>query len=297
MALVVTTDRGKTLGGVEDFGALTQMRREYLVSGLTSTDPDAIMEALDAAAVPEWGDFFTGSTSTMYDNMSVNSREFTLEDNSTIARVTVSYTSMAGEGQDITGLADIPSHPTGALYAVTSTSLNQVQTNLDKNNNAIVVKYTYPADHEKKPGKIVNVGGTVQVLVPQTSATIEGIIATDSPSEYTINLVGKIGTGDSFLGQFADQWMCTGATCRLSNVGITPKEWKVAISFQLSDNTAVAADAGASGWQQRAVYVDPDTGQPPSDVAESEHNDSGITTVNVYKTANFYALFGRVDGV
>ena len=154
-------------------------------------------------------------------------------------------------------------------------SLTQVETNKDIDGNLITVEYTYPDDYkldEKLQGKTIKQCSLVSRMTPETTLifhTTEYVSPGYKSKQYTNRVNDSVWqSGD------AKTWLCTGIVGRSNDGGAT---FKVTYTFQYRED----------GWDEEAMFIDPNTGRPPEDVEDGV----GIKKIKSHKTANFDAIF------
>lgn len=154
-------------------------------------------------------------------------------------------------------------------------SLSQVEANKDIDGNLITVEYTYPDDYkldEKLQGETIKQCSLVSRLTPE-STLIFNQTEYSSPGYKSKQYSNKV---NDLVWQSGDEgtWLCTNIVGRSNDGGAT---YHVSYTFQYRED----------GWDDEAVFIDPNTGRPPEDVED----DVGIKKIKSHKTANFDALF------
>lgn len=136
------------------------------------------------------------------------------------------------------------------------TTLEQAQVNTDSTGEPITVEYD-----GKTQGCMVSIG------VPKSSAVIESVEAV-SPADLSRDYVGKVNSVGWAVDGSAEArtWRCDSIVGTSTDRGET---FKVRREYSYDPDT----------FDQRVVYIDPDTGRPPSDVVEG----TGAKKVQVYE--------------
>lgn len=166
--------------------------------------------------------------------------------------------------------------PSTEAVITVGASVQQIETNKDRNDADLSVSHTYTADEILKFGPFdpalptpVVQGGTVSVFKPQTSYEYSRK-QNYSPASDSIDFVGKVNSG-TWKGGAAKTWLCTGIVGRSNDNGDT---YDVNYSFQYQPE----------GWNPHYVFLMPD-GRPPSVTDASSRKQA-----DYYETANFGAL-------
>lgn len=256
----VHLDTLTTLSAVEDRGAMVQMVREVLVTGLTTADFGVLPEALNTAGVPA-----IGSSPTGYANLVLVKRSPQLvPDSKTNVRVTLEYVSQREAGY--------------AFRFSGGASLRQITTQTTANGNSLYVSHTYPGDDPDWPSETKSQGGECQVMLTDEDLRATGILAEDYPHRLVYRWT-KCLNSTAWAGGAPYRWMCTGVTFEPHDMGATPPTWEFTFTFQYNDEPF--------GWRPRYTYIDPRTGRPPIDLVEGV----GKKTLNWYPTGDFNTLF------
>lgn len=252
-------------------GRYTPMGWEIIrVATVTGVDPsaggvDAMQEAVNAVIA------VTGTFGAAHPTIStVEVAEFAPEQiASDIIRVVITY-RVSGVTLQI-----------GTYSIEVGTALSQQETNIDKNGDPIYVEYTYPDDYPLEPrlqGRTVRVGVTLSVLTPESSLRIVSR-ETEEPGSASRFYVGKVNSGAFRFDETAQPgtWIVMAITGRSEDGGVS-----YIVTYELQYR--------ADGWEQAAVYVDTQTGRPPSDLLD----DVGKKFVQEHEEADFNTMFGNL---
>jgi hypothetical protein len=162
------------------------------------------------------------------------------------------------------------------------TSLSHVESNLDINNNIITVQYSYPEDYALDPlkmGKTLQQGGMISRPVPEPCFTVRAIVRmgsmvgsfyvrgttyivlSDTTATACMTLLGLyVGTVNKdpftfgYVAGAARSWMCVAAGGTSRDGGLS---YEAYFTIQFREWT----------WDQQVVYINPDDGKPPVDLA------------------------------
>ena len=155
-------------------------------------------------------------------------------------------------------------------------SVQQVESHLDKTGATIELEYAFPSDYDARTdwrGTTQPQGGFFSKFTPQRTYTVtkeesSSIDAVDIEG-WNNTYVGKINSG-SWRNYPARTWLCTGISGSSTNGGDT---YIVTYSFQFNAKT----------WAAHVIYVDPNTGKPPTDLVFG----TGYKIVEVYDEVSF----------
>lgn len=263
MALI--SDTVTTLEARERDGALVSMRREFLVTGLTDTDHQALMSALTEAGLPAAGAALTGD----YDLFVRERIPRIVPGDPTKARVEVVYEHFMNDGQNLS------TPVTGVSYMHSRNSLQQITTELDADGDQITVEHTWPDTDIDHPGETHTQGGSITVSVPQPIITLGGLYTTDYPwLTFTLIVIGSVNLTE-FAGCAAGTLLCTRADWEDWARGT--RRVRVRGEWQYKKD----------GWNPGVIFKDPRTGLPPPALVA----DTGYKTVTWYPEADFNAFF------
>jgi hypothetical protein len=272
MAVEVYKDTVETLALRENRGGFNFIQRKMLVNGLTATDYSAMMDALTAAGVPVYGDVLTEAP-----NLKLTTREVRMLDNK-MAEVTLSYEPNVFQQKF-----------EESAKASGEASLNQVQTNKDKNGDTITISHTYPnlgnslgeepdADHANKT---FTQGGQIDYLQPQLVLKFSGTMQSSNAVALALSVIGKVND-DTWMEGSAKQWLCTGCGFKVINSSASPIEYEFNLEFQYNPD----------GWDPTVIFADDRTGKPPEGLVAG----TGYKTVERYEPIDFDATFGITFG-
>jgi len=178
--------------------------------------------------------------------------------------------------------------PADVVRVRAGSNLSQIETNKDKNGDAISLEYTYPSTYEHKPelaGKTVKQGGTITLLKPEITREYE-IREPNDPTELTRLYGGKTnstamhGTGDVDSPDYGT-WMLASINGSSDNNNSGTEYWNNVYVFQYRED----------GWNPEAAFNDPNTGDPPPDLVA----DTGIKTVDRYDKVDFKTLLPNLN--
>lgn len=258
---------------VEEDGVVIRLVRRFRVIGLTDTDYDVLGSALDTSGVPAYN---SQPAESRYKNLAARNREARLVDGEQgIVDVDVTYLPYENT---------LGSLKLGQLVAEFGGSVQQVSTNLDREDQVVTVSYTYPADYLPDPslrGETVEQGGTITYLEPNTVLVVRGRLGSARAWMIVKGLQGKTN-GASFVGGAIGTWLCTSARARPVDVTGTPV-YDIEVEFQYAPK----------GWKPWVTFRDPNTGEPPPDLVQG----TGYKQVESYEQANFEAVLqARIFG-
>jgi len=143
-------------------------------------------------------------------------------------------------------------------------SLVGEEVNTDINGNVMTVSY---ADHPDQSGLVSRLRPEVTMNYTRRESS--------SPGAKARSYVGTVNDGGWKFdpGSAARTWLCTGIVGRSADGG---DSWQVTYSFQYNPD----------GWGARVIWMDPDTGRPPSDLVDG----TGIKTYQIYEPKAFNGL-------
>lgn len=156
-----------------------------------------------------------------------------------------------------------------------NTVLVQEQTNLDINGDVISTTYTYPDDYkldDRVKGSAVTQGGFISTFVPHK--TIQFDIRQLATIEFLAdNFIKRTNLSDWREPGDKGLWLCMDISGMSPDSGIN---WDNKYAFEKRDQ----------GWEGVAVFIDPNTNQPPPDVEDG----TGIVASQIYGEADFSEL-------
>jgi hypothetical protein len=202
---MMATVRGnllQELTGEEVSGVMDSMTRLFLVEGLGSTSSSAIAEALQSSGIPPYGEIHAS-----YPNLYVARRSARIDENSPDkAYVTCVYESVA---------RDRFSNIAGQFRVSGGTALTQRRTSYDALGNQLFVEHTFPVDDPDYPGMTIQQGAEADVLMPQTTIVLEGLLYSAVPHYISRSMVGHINLA-YWAGGGPGTWLCTGGNFGLN---------------------------------------------------------------------------------
>lgn len=147
----------------------------------------------------------------------------------------------------------------------------------------MTAKYTYPADYEgvnseKYKSKEFETGVEASKFTPEKTIVVtrQEVITGGALSDLASDFVGKVNTEgwDLAPGDAAGTWLCTGIEGISNDNGLT---YIITYSFQFREDK----------WEATVIYIDPNTGRPPPDVA--------FGTGTTISSKNKYAVQSSAD--
>lgn len=254
----------------QENGRLQRIRRRVRLAGIASTDPDDyVQEVLGAPVLPASGTFIVVQGQVLF----LDDRQVQVGSDVALGEAIVDLVYQRREGS---------SAETGAVPTLeVRGSLRRVERSVDRAGNPFLIQYSWPEESTAvyangQPKKLTTerVGGVLSVFEPAVTLVGEVLKATNTPGAIVTGYVGKVNS-ITWQGFPARHWLCTDCTATLQDDSVSPKLWSFAFSFEL-DKT---------GWdtQTAIAFINPDTGQPPEDIAEG----NGLLTVDWYETKNF----------
>jgi len=236
--------------------------RVALVSGLTGTGPEKQAAAVNAVID------IVGPIGAAHPTVAAVITEFVSSvDSSDDVRVSIIYRPPSV----------IPDPDQPAAVIEVGSSLSQVESNRDVNNNLISVSYKYPNDYkldERKQGQTITQGKMLTRPAPESSFVFRRV-ETGSPGGKSRAYVGKVNAAGWAADPSAAEktWLCTAITGVSNDGGET---YDVTYQFQYREDT----------WEEDAVFINPDDGMPPADLVAG----TGTKKVSMTGTANFNNL-------
>lgn len=154
-----------------------------------------------------------------------------------------------------------------AVIEVGST-LIQTTINRDVDAQLMTVEYDDPTEGT------LSQSGLISIPVPQSTVRYQ-LRLNASPGGISRQFVGKVNSGGWWAdpGAEARTWMCTEIVGRSDDRGVT---YLTNFEFAFLEDT----------YDERVVYIKPETGRPPDDIVEGV----GDKTFQVIVTANFNAV-------
>lgn len=244
--------------------------RVFLARNLSGADVNArLKEALDLPGVPRPGDPHP-SVSNLY-LLTVRAEPYTQE-SSTHARVVATYRVPSFDQAP----PDQPQFGTRQISATVATVIK----NVDVNGDEIILQHTFnTVDENGNPVQRTEYQPTeVEVSVPQLVVSLTR--RESQPPFYQSEAYLRKVNQSGWLGKPARTWLCTKVDGSSDDGGNT---YTVVYEFTYNPDT----------WDQRVVFIDPDTGRPPidEDTGESTLVDGlGVKKVQIYELADFRDL-------
>jgi len=254
----------------EQWGVVVGLTRKVIVTGLTGVTYATMYAALDAAGVPNHGANLDNGKGT---SLQVVGRRVKMIDIDK-AHVTVSYGMFNGQGQKLYADGIANRNVSGKMRM----SVSQKDTNLYRPGGTgpkelILVSHTYPDDDPDYAGRTIVQSGTVNVNIPQSTFTIEGVKETLAPWQMARSLIGSINDR-VWMGEGPGTWMCTGVEW----------EYRKAQNFFMRFEFQHDSD----GWNPTAVFIDDRTDRPPVDVVDGV----GVVTVSYFRPVDYVQELG-----
>lgn len=272
MAIEVDVDRLDVLETKEKDGHLERLVLVAQVRNIEDTDYTALMTALNAGSVPQYGDHLNDVWSDIDYDMVVKERNVKMID-STTARVEIIYLN-----EIINPPQDLDDPRSGVVEGEVRCSVQQKTSNLDRDGNQITVTHTYPSDDPNHPDETITQGGEIQYFEAQRSVFIQGKKATSAPWLIANIIVGSVNES-AWSGEAARTWLCTSCNWKLLNIPASgTEEYLMSFEFQFDADT----------WDPTVVFIDDVTGKPPADLIEG----TGYKTIEKLYSSDFDDLIG-----
>lgn len=245
----------------ERAGVVEEVQRGALVYGLTpnsGTPEQLVANALAVAGVPDFGD-----AHPIYSGLRLEERRPRVLD-PTVVQVILVYRLASG------GIQDEP--PPGFAAAIRGgTALEQETTQVDRDGNQITVPWTFPGT-----GQTRQFPGEVQALRPRDYLSFTNTVQSASPGTIGRQYAGTVND-DVWNALPAGGWLCQDVQFELIDRSTSPPTWRMVYSFR----------ANAKGWQPDVVFIDPNTGKPPSGISVG---NGIVADVPIYDEEDFSAL-------
>ena len=242
----------------EEQGVIKEVSRLAIVSDLEpgTIGEQVIADALNDLNMPQPGDGHPLLTGL------VLADRFPIARDPTIIQIELRY--------KIPGLIDPP--PPGAPWTIEGgTALDQIQTYKNAANGEQII-----LTHNGVPQ-----GGHIVVVEPMREITFGWVRQSLDPYMAYDGYVGKLNDAPFIHGRELT-WMCMSAPFTLIDPNTNPPTWKFSMTFNHKDD----GSSPVIGHQPQAVYIDPDTGQPPPGLVP----DEGFQVIPYYQVANFNSL-------
>jgi hypothetical protein len=222
------------------------------VNSVSGTDAEREYDALTTNGIPEHGDAL--GASGLLARLKVVELAARCVDADKVS-VTIRYATEEPAGANPAGGED-----EAVAYRVATSSV-EVTTEVNRQGTQITV--THNSVTQGAQVAVTNAESVLEVSRTETNIT---------PGEITQAYANHVNSVP-WQGGLAGEWKCVEVDGTSNDGGET---WKMTYRFQKR----------AGGWSPRAVFVDPETGQPPAALVA----DVGIVTVDWYPTANFAGL-------
>ncbi|MCC6797711.1 MAG: hypothetical protein IT366_21540 [Candidatus Hydrogenedentes bacterium] len=262
----------RDLRGRETGGVMQSMRRMFLVEGLSSTSSSILKEALEVPGIPVYGEVHAS-----YPNLFVVDRDVEILENSPDKAYV--YCEYAPVSRDVFNANE------GEFRVTGGTGLIQKRIAYDRNGAQITVSHTFPAGDDDYANETVTQGAEVDVLSPQTTIVMEGIIRTAYPHYISGNSAGYLNA-IYWAGGAPYTWMCTDVRWELFQPPDTNSintldwflpRWKFTFEFLYEPETHIPY----------AIYRDERINLPPPNLVAN----SGYTAVDWYPVGDFNQLY------
>lgn len=254
----VTIDILEGARWVEEPGGVKEISRLALASGfqpgggLGGVGEIIIALALNHTDMPKRGDEHPIETGLVLAN------RFAIVRDTGVVQVELRY--------KVPGLIDQP--PPGEPWTLRGgASLEEIETQIDRDGNQITVS------HNDKTQ-----GGVIRPLMPRRELHAEWTNQSMFPGALVDAYVGKTNLSE-WQGGPPGTWLCTELTFDPANVDKTPVLYRFNGSFRQKDDDG-------SGHNPQVVFIDPETGQPPTGLVAGV----GFKTIPWYLFAEFNAL-------
>lgn len=253
-----------------------KVTRKWIIYGVTGTTPyDRLVNCVNAddgtTQVPALGTAIPGSVGILLQEK--QPRAIT-GDTFELVMNYASYTISASVKH-----VDYVPFQTSVVTRRISATLGQTETTKDIDDNDISLSYTYPSDYkynDQKKSTTETVVARVPKLIPQKTTTltkkVTSITASDIDTEWN-TYGGKVNSA-TWLGGSARTWLYAGIEAVPNE---DSSEWDVSCTFQYRRD----------GWDETAVFIDPNTGQAPEDVDDSVNQPNAMKVAKVLEEADF----------
>lgn len=268
----VRSDTIRDVSARDNGGRMQQIRRSFLVEDLSSGDLGVIGEALDHAGIPQYG-----SSHPRYPALVCVNREATLAEGCN------NKVWIVCDFQTVD--ASFFNSEVGEFHISGGTGLIQKRIAYDGYGNQLTVAHTFPADDPDYPSQTIEQGAEVDVLSPQTTIILEGIIRTAYPHYISAGSTGYLNA-TYWAGGAPYTWMCTDVAWDLwqppdpnavnSSDWFTPR-WKFRFEFLYEPETHIPY----------IIYRDERTDRPPPDLVAGV----GYSSVAWYPVGDFNQLY------
>ena len=257
----ITIDIIENARWVEEQGKVLEISRVAILHGLTippgfpGTQPrDAILRAaLDESELPQPNDRHPIETALILRHRRVNAL------GPTMVHVELIYKLPGGLEQP---------QPFQNMHISGSASIEQITASFDRDGTQITVEHNGDVQ-----------GGQVDITEARQEENFTGIIASANPGALLRVYANKVNSA-TFLGISPGFWFCPGVSWESEDLSLDIPTWRVGFQFRLRDGDILP-------WDPRVVYIDAETGQPPSDLQDG----IGFKIIPWYFSINFNNIF------
>lgn len=257
MAVVLDIIDGAGLKEVA--GRIEEITRIARVEGITSSTNSGILsEALSASGLPAHASQHPDVSTLFVQERSVGPGGPTHD-----AEVSLVYKRFdIGFGES----------PEPAIAIDGGTFLERKETQFDAGGSQITL--VYPVPNAGNPG--VTQSGSIRPLIPKTVIAFEVVEQIQYPGTLSQQWAGYLNNA-SWSGGAPRTWICTAARFRGFDLTASPPRWLFRYEFAYDED----------GWDETAVFIDPESGLPPSDLTEG----FGFKTINYNPARGFGSKF------
>jgi len=274
---------------VTDSGVV--ITQSYQVHNIVGAKDEVLLLATIAPNIPRHGDAHPFNPTIFVTNVDAT----LLGDNNTKALVAVTWGVPSTSGN--TG--DFLNEPSGEAVPTleVSTTLQTLQTNLDVDGCAIFVDYIQQVDTDgdgtPDASELRTQGGMVEIQIPMTTLIYrrrETVVTTIDGENLGISTKAQryVGTinSDIIFGSGPRTWLVSRIHAISDDLQQT---MNVTYEFIKAPQRLLSEDSTAieETWDATIVYIDPETGKPPSDVSLAGDRPCG----------NFIESNGVKDGI
>lgn len=192
-----------------------------------------------------------------------------------------------------------PFNQVNKLQIATETQVNQVESNKDKDGNAVQTRYQYPTTYggtkptqaqEDLRGAYTDLqGGTFTKLAPESTRTYT-VRQPEDGDVIARTFVGTVNDA-TWQGGAIGTWLLSSITGATDDSLQFPAEWVNSYTFQFRTD----------GWDAEVVHTDELTNEPVPDPvasyagAPNNTNVGSIEVISTYNQTDFTTLFPAVD--
>ncbi len=171
-----------------------------------------------------------------------------------------------------------------------SGKLASVQTNLDVSGDPITVSYTFPSDYKHDPNRANQTDTVTKQLnksIPSATITVKRreIITGSQLAERALYYEGTVNNSGWNIRPYddANTWMCSTIDGQLAGYILDGSLYYVY-------DTVYVWEYQSEGWNQKIIYVDPNTGDPVPPDAEGNYPPETNKEVILYPQIDFSPL-------